>query len=56
MALYLNTVFVVVTALCFYELDYLYVMIGNIFTVLLVFLIVYEVKLWRLKKSLRYEE
>ena len=55
-ALYLNTAFVVVSALCFYELDYLYVMIGNIFTVLLVFLIVYEVKLWRLKKSMEYEE
>ena len=55
-ALYLNTAFVVVSALCFYELDYLYVMIGNIFTVLLVFLVVYEVKLWRLKKSLSHEE
>lgn len=55
-ALYLNTAFVVVSALCFYELDYLYVMIGNIFTVLLVFLVVYEVKMWRLKKSLSHEE
>lgn len=55
-ALYLNTVFIVVSALCFYELDYLYVMIGNIFAVLLVFLVVYEVKLWRLKKSMDYEE
>lgn len=55
-ALYLNTAFIIVSALCFYELDYLYVMIGNIFTVLLVFLIVYEVKLWQLKKSLSHEE
>ena len=55
-ALYLNTAFIIVSALCFYGLDYLYVMIGNIFTMLLVFLVVYEVKMWRLKKSLRDEE
>lgn len=55
-ALYLSTAFNAVSALCFYGLSYLYVMIGNIFTVLLVFLVVYEVKLWRLKKSLSYEE
>lgn len=55
-ALYLNTAIIIVSALCFYGLDYLYVMIGNIFTMLLVFLVVYEVKMWRLKKSLRDEE
>ena len=44
------------TALCTYDLSFLYVMIYNLLTMLLIFLAVFRWKLWRLKHAVADEE
>lgn len=55
-ALYANTAVVVVSALAVYELTFLYIMVYNLFTLPLLFLVVFRWKLWRLKKQGEHEK
>ena len=50
-ALYINYVALVVCALALYDLDFLNVMIYNMFTILLIFMVVFRYKIWRMKKG-----
>lgn len=56
LALYTNFTIVIIAALTVYELRFVDVMIYNLFTLPLLFLIIYKVMLWRLKHSLSDEE
>mgnify|MGYP003236075797 CR=1 FL=1 len=47
---------IIATALCTYDLSFLYVMIYNLLTMLLIFLAVFRWKLWRLKHAVADEE
>ena len=55
-ALYINSSVLIILSLFCYELLFLNVLVFNIFTNIIIFLIVFEMKLWKLKKSLRDEE
>ena len=55
-ALYVNYALLIATALCTYDLSFLYVMIYNLLTMLLIFLAVFRWKLWRLKHAVADEE
>ena len=55
-ALYVNYALLIATALCTYDLSFLYVMIYNLLTMLLIFLAVFRGKLWRLKHAVADEE
>jgi hypothetical protein len=46
----------IILSLFCYELLFLNVLVFNMFTNIIIFLIVFEMKLWKLKKSLRDEE
>ena len=50
-ALYINYATLVVCALTLYDLDFLNVMIYNMFTILLIFMVVFRWKIWRLKRG-----
>ena len=50
-ALYINYAALVVCALALYDLDFLNVMIYNMFTILLIFMVVFRWKIWRLKRG-----
>ena len=50
-ALYINYTALVVCALAVYDLDFLNVMIYNMFTILLIFMVVFRWKIWRLKRG-----
>lgn len=56
LALYADFALLIVLTLSFYDLQYLNILIYNLFTLPLLFLFVYELSLWRLKKSLGNEE
>ena len=56
MALYINFAALIVCSLLFYDKDFLNVMIYNMFTILLIFMIVFRWKIWRMKKALKNEE
>ena len=56
MALYINFAALIVCSLLFYDMDFLNVMIYNMFTILLIFMIVFRWKIWRMKKALQNEE
>lgn len=56
MALYINYAALIVCSLLVYDMDFLNVMIYNMFTILLIFMIVFRWKIWRMKKALQNEE
>lgn len=56
MALYINYAALIVCSLLVYDMDFLNVMIYNMFTILLIFMIVFRWKIWRMKKALKNEE
>lgn len=56
MALYINFAALIVCSLLFYDMDFLNVMIYNMFTILLIFMVVFRWKIWRMKKALKNEE
>ncbi len=55
-ALYINYAALIVCALLVYDMDFLNVMIYNMFTILIIFMVVFRWKIWRMKKALRNEE
>lgn len=55
-ALYVNFGVVIVAALCVYGLDFLDVLIYNLFTLPVIFLALFRWRLWRLRKTLKDEE
>lgn len=50
-ALYVNYGLVILAALVFYDLDFLTVMIYGMFSILLIFLVVFRYKLWQARKG-----
>lgn len=55
-ALYINYAVLIVASLLVYDLDFLQVMIYQMFTILLVFMVVFRYKVWRLQKGAGDEE
>ena len=55
-ALYISYAVLIVCSLFVYGLDFLYVMIYNMFTILFVFMIVFRYRMWRLNKEMKDEE
>lgn len=56
LALYLNTGLVIVAALCVYDLEFLNIMCYNLFTLPVLFLILFRWKIRRLRKEAQNEE
>ena len=54
-ALYINYAALIVCSLLLYDMDFLSVMIYNMFTPLLIFMVVFRWKIWRMKKALQNE-
>ena len=50
-ALYVNSAILILASLLFYSLDFLNVMLYNIFTIPLIFMVVYLCKMWMLKRG-----
>ena len=55
-ALYINYAVLIVCSLFVYSLDFLYVMMYNMFTILLIFMVVFRYRMWRLSKVMKDEE
>lgn len=55
-SLYINYAVLIVASLLVYDLDFLQVMIYQMFTILLVFMVVFRYKVWRLQKGAGDEE
>ena len=55
-ALYINYAILIVCSLTIYDLDFLNVMLYNMFTILLIFMAVYHWKIWRAKKGVEDEQ
>ena len=55
-ALYINYAILIVCSLLIYDLDFLNVMLYNMFTILLIFMVVYYWKIWRTKKGVEDEQ
>ena len=55
-ALYINYAILIVCSLVIYDLDFLNVMLYNMFTILLIFMAVYHWKIWRVKKGVEDEQ
>lgn len=55
-ALYINYAILIVCSLLIYDLDFLNVMLYNMFTILLIFMAVYHWKIWRAKKGVEDEQ
>ena len=55
-ALYINYAILIVCSLLIYDLDFLQVMLYNMFTILLIFMAVYHWKIWRAKKGVEDEQ
>ena len=55
-ALYINYAILIVCSLTIYDLDFLNVMLYNMFTILLIFMAVYHWKIWRTKKGVEDEQ
>ena len=55
-ALYINYAILIVCSLVIYDLDFLNVMLYNMFTILLIFMAVYHWKIWRAKKGVEDEQ
>lgn len=54
-ALYINYAILIVCSLLIYDLDFLSVMLYNMFTILLIFMVVFRWKIWRIKKATENE-
>ena len=54
-ALYINYAALIVCSLLLYDMDFLSVMIYNMFTPLIIFMVVFRWKIWRKKKALQNE-
>ena len=55
-ALYINYAILIVCSLLIYDLDFLSVMLYNMFTILLIFMVVFRWKIWRVKKATENEQ
>ena len=55
-ALYVNYAVLIVCSLLVYGLDFTSVMIYNMFTILLIFMVVFRYRMWRLNKEAKDEE
>jgi predicted permease len=55
-ALYINYAILIVCSLLIYDLDFLQVMLYNMFTILLIFMAVFRWKIWRAKKGVEDEQ
>ncbi len=55
-ATYINYAILIICILFFYEIAFLYVMIFNMFTILILFIIRFNYILYRSRKSLQYEK
>lgn len=55
-ALYINYAILIVCSLTIYDLDFLQVMLYNMFTILLIFMVVFRWKIWRAKKGVEDEQ
>ena len=55
-ALYANYVILIAAALLVYDVAFLEIMLWNMFTMLLIFLIIFRFRLWRLRKEARDEK
>ena len=55
-ALYINYAILIVCSLVIYDLDFLSVMLYNMFTILLIFMGVFRWKIWRVKKATENEQ
>ena len=55
-ALYINILWAVIASLALYNFDYLYVMVINLVSLPILFLIIERVLLWRLRKEASHEE
>lgn len=55
-ALYVNYAVLIVCSLLVYDLDFLLVMMYNMFTILLIFMVVFRYRMWRLNKVVKDEE
>jgi hypothetical protein len=55
-ALYINYAVLIVASLLVYDLDFLQVMIYQMFTILLVFMVVFRCQVWRAKRGADDEE
>ena len=56
MALYINYGLLIVASLVVYDLKFLNVMLYNMFTILLIFMVVFRYKIWRMKKGVEDEQ
>jgi Ca2+-dependent lipid-binding protein len=55
-SLYINYAVLIVASLLVYDLDFLQVMIYQMFTILLVFMVVFRYQVWRAKRGADDEE
>ena len=55
-ALYINYAILIVCSLVIYDLNFLSVMLYNMFTILLIFMVVFRWKIWRVKKATENEQ
>ena len=55
-ALYVNYAVLIVCSLLVYDLDFLLVMMYNMFTILLIFMVVFRYRMWRLNREMKNEE
>ena len=55
-ALYINYAILIVCSLVIYDLAFLDVMLYNMFTILLIFMVVFRWKIWRVKKATENEQ
>jgi hypothetical protein len=55
-ALYVNYAILIVCSLVIYDLAFLDVMLYNMFTILLIFMVVFRWKIWRVKKATENEQ
>lgn len=55
-ALYISYAVLIVCSLFVYGLDFMYVMLYNMFTILFIFMIVFRYRMWHLNKEMKDEE
>ena len=55
-ALYVNYAVLILCSLFIYSLEFLYVMMYNMFTILIIFMAVFRYRMWRLNKEVKDEE
>ncbi len=55
-ALYIHYAIIVVASLLVYDLDFLYVMLYGMFTILIIFMVVFRLRIWRMRKEERDEQ